>query len=32
MLPSFRIVDAQSNADDLVLETFLSVSDMSGPA
>jgi hypothetical protein len=32
MLPSFRSVDAQSNADDLVLETFLSVSDMSGPA
>ena len=32
MLPSFRIVDAQSNADDLVLETFLSVFDMSGPS
>ena len=32
MLPSCRIVDAQSNADNLVLETFLSVYDMSGPA
>ena len=32
MLPSFGVVAAQSNADDLVLETFLSVSDMSGPA
>tara|TARA_B100000795_G_scaffold229604_1_gene186736 strand:+ start:317 stop:721 length:405 start_codon:yes stop_codon:yes gene_type:complete len=32
MLLSFRIVDAQSNADNLLLETFLSVSDMSGPA
>ena len=27
ILPSFRIVDAQSNADNLVLEIFLSVSD-----
>jgi len=32
MLPGFRIVDVQSNVDNLVLENFLSVSDMSGPA
>ena len=32
MLPGFRIVDVQSNVENLVLENFLSVSDMSGPA
>ena len=32
MLPGFRIVDVQSNVDNLVLENFLSVFDMSGPA
>ena len=32
MLPGFRIVDFQSNVENLVLESFLSVSDMSGPA
>ena len=32
MLPGVRIIDVQSNADNLLLETFLSVSDMSGPA
>ena len=32
MLPGFRIVDVQSNVENLVLESFLAVSDMSGPA
>jgi len=32
MLPGFRIVDVQSNVENIVLESFLSVSDMSGPA
>ena len=32
MLPGFRIVDVQSNVENLVLESFISVYDMSGPA
>ena len=32
MLLGFRIVDVQSNVDNLVLENFLAVSDMSDPA
>ena len=32
MLPGFGIVDVHSNAENLLLETFLLVSDMSAPA